>query len=68
MSPALAWALRNFEAQSHALDLVGVLAAFQRVPGRSQRKSFFRSALDSCDRLILTPSHASISALRRAIV
>ena len=32
MSPASAWALRNWR-KPHAHDLAGALAAFQRVPG-----------------------------------
>ncbi len=53
---------------SNALDLVGYLAAFQRVPGAAANGSFFRSAFDSCDLPILTPSRVSISAMRRGIV
>ena len=60
--------LAQFEAQSDALDRVGILAAFKRVPGPPPAEVFFRSALDNCERLIVTPSRAWISAMRRAIV
>jgi len=60
--------LAQLQPQAHALDLVGDLAAFQRVSGPPPAEVFFRSALDSCDRPILMPACASISALRRAIV
>src|SRR5271166_711246 len=60
--------LAQLKAQPHALDLAGALAAFQRVPGPPPAEVFFRSALDSCDLPILTPSRASISVMRRGIV
>ena len=60
--------LAQLKAQPHALDLAGALAAFQRVPGPPPAEVFFRSALDNCDLPILTPSRASISAIRRGIV
>jgi len=60
--------LAQLKAQSHALDLVGNLAAFERVSGPPPPEVFFRSARDSCDLPILTPSRASISAMRREIV
>ena len=52
--------LAQLKAQSHALDLLGNLAAFQRVPGPPPTEVFFRNALDNCDLPILTPSRASI--------
>ena len=60
--------LAQLKAQPHALDLAGALAAFQRVAGPPPAEVFFRSALDSCDLRILTPSRASISVMRRGIV
>ena len=60
--------LAQLKAQSHAFDLVGNLAAFQRVPRPPPTEVFFRSARDNCDLPILTPSRASISAMRRGIV
>src|SRR5271166_2637694 len=36
--------------------------------GTPPAEVFFRSTLESCDRPILTPSRASISAIRRGIV
>ena len=60
--------LAQLKAQSHAFDLGGNLAAFQRVPGPPPTEVFFRNALDNCDLPILTPSRASISAMRRGIV
>ncbi len=60
--------LAQLEAQPDALDLAGALAAFQRVAGPPPAEFFFRSALDSCDLPILTPSRASISAMRRGMV
>ncbi len=60
--------LAQLEAKSHALDLGGNLAAFQRVPRPPPAEVFFRSALDNCDLPIVTPSRASISAMRRGIV
>src|ERR1700691_1914109 len=60
--------LAQLKAQPHALDLAGALADFQRVAGPPPAEVFFRSALDSCDLPILTPSRASISVMRRGIV
>ena len=60
--------LAQLKAQSHAFDLGRNLAAFQRVPGPPPTEVFFRNALDNCDLPILTPSRASISAMRRGIV
>ncbi len=58
------------QLQTHAdpLDLVGDLASFQGVPRPPPTELFFRSALDSCDRLMRTPARASISARSRGIV
>ena len=53
MSPASACCFAQLQAQPHALDLAGDLAAFQRVPGPPPAEVFFRNALDSCDRLML---------------
>jgi hypothetical protein len=41
---------------------------FYRYRRAADPSSFFRNALDNCERLIRTPSRASISARRRAIV
>src|SRR5271167_3958187 len=60
--------LAQLKAHPHALDLAGALAAFQRVPRPPPTEVFFRNALDNCDLPILTPSRASISAMRRGIV
>src|SRR5512145_521104 len=60
--------LEQLEPQADPLDLAGVLAAFQRVPGPPPPELFFRMALDNCDRLILTRSRVLISAIRRGIV
>jgi hypothetical protein len=60
--------LAQLEAQPHALDLVGVLAAFQRVPGPPPAEVFFRSALDMVERLTLTRSCRFTSSMRRGIV
>src|SRR5580700_9921601 len=60
--------LAQLKAQSHAFDLGGNLAAFQRVPRPPPTEVFFRNALDNCDLPILTPSRASILAMRRGIV
>src|SRR5271168_2017268 len=66
MSPALACALRSCKAD--AVDLGGDLAALQRVSRPAPAELFFRSALDSCDLPIATPSRVLISAMRRGIV
>ena len=58
----------KMQAQADPLDFGGDLTSLQRVPGTSPTKLFFRSALDSCERLMLTPSRASISARRRGMV
>jgi hypothetical protein len=55
------------QAQPDPFDLAGGLVPSARVAGRRQRK-FFRNALDSCERLMRTPSRAPISARRRGIV
>jgi len=58
------------QLQTHAdpLDLVGDLAPLQGAPRPPPPELFFRSALDSCDRLMRTPARASISARSRGIV
>ena len=60
--------LAQMQAQADPIDLAGGLTSLQRVPGPPPAELFFRNALDSCDRLMLTPSRASISARRRGIV
>ena len=60
--------LSQLQAQSDPIDLAGGLTAFQRVPGPAPAELFFRSALDNCERLMLTPTCASISVRSRAIV
>src|SRR5258708_19000739 len=56
------------QAQAHSFHLALPLTSFQRVPGPPPAELFFRKALDSCERLMRTPSRASISARRRGIV
>src|SRR5689334_5202974 len=58
----------KLQAQPGTFDIGGDLAPFQRVPGTPPAEVFFRSALDSCERLMRTPSRASISARRRGMV
>ena len=58
----------QMQAQADPLDLGGDLTPLQRVPGPPPTELFFRNALDSCERLMRTPSRASISARRRGIV
>ena len=53
--------LAQLQTQADAFDLGGDLAALQRVPRTSPTKLFLRNALDNCERLIRTPSRASIS-------
>src|ERR1700688_445782 len=60
--------LAQLQAQADPIHLAGGLAPLQRVPGSPPAELFFRNALDNCDRLMRTPSRASISARRRAIV
>ncbi len=60
--------LAQLQAQADPIHLAGRLPSLQRVPGPPPTELFFRNALDSCDRLMRTPSRASISARRRAIV
>src|SRR3954454_15585234 len=60
--------LAQLRAQSDPFDLARPLAPFQRVPRPPPAKLFLRSALDNCERLIRTPSLASISARSRAMV
>ena len=64
----LGLAFAQLQAQADPIHLAGGLASLQRVPGPPPTELFFRNALDSCERLIRTPSRASISARRRAIV
>ena len=58
----------DLEAEADPLDLAGVLTSLQRVPGPPPAEVFFRNAFDSCERLMRTPSRASISARSRGIV
>src|SRR5271165_3207109 len=58
----------QLQAQTDALHLACGLAPLQRVPRPPPAELFFRKALDSCERLMRTPSRASISARRRGIV
>jgi hypothetical protein len=60
--------LAQLQAQADPIHLAGGLASLQRVPGPPPTELFFRNALDNCDRLMRTPSRASISARSRAIV
>ena len=69
MSPASGLGLAQLKAQAHARDLAGDLATFQAaLAAAAASGSFFRSVLDNCDLPIRTPSRASISLIRRAIV
>jgi hypothetical protein len=58
----------KLQAKPRLLDVLGDLTPLQRVPGASPAELFFRNALDNCERLMLTPSRASISARSRGIV
>src|SRR5271157_1646207 len=58
----------QLQAQAHPFHLAFRLASLQRVPRPPPAELFFRKALDSCERLMHTPSRASISARRRGIV
>ena len=58
----------QLQAQAHPFHLAFRLTSLQRVPGPPPAELFFRKALDSCERLMRTPSRASISARRRGIV
>src|SRR5271157_3869996 len=60
--------LAQLQTQAGSFDLGGDLASLQRVPRPAPAELFFRSALDSCDRLMRTPSRASISTCSRGIV
>src|SRR5277367_466270 len=60
--------LAQLQTQANPIDLAGNLPPFQRVPRPPVAELFFRNALDSCERLMHTPSRASISARMRAIV
>ena len=60
--------LAQLHTQAGSFDLGGDLACLQRVPRPAPAELFFRSALESCDRLMRTPSHASISTCSRGIV
>ena len=55
----------QLQAQAHPFHLAFRLTSLQRVPGPPPAELFFRKALDSCERLMRTPSRASISARRR---
>src|ERR1700692_229315 len=60
--------LAQLQPKADPIHLAGGLSSFQRVPRPPPTELFFRNALDNCDRLMRTPSRASISARRRAIV
>src|SRR5829696_10057641 len=53
---------------ANPVDLGGDLASLQCVPRSPPTELFLRSALDNCERLMRTPSRASISARNRGIV
>jgi hypothetical protein len=59
--------LAQLQTQADPFDLVGDLASLQGVPRSPPTELFFRSALDSCDRLMRTPARASTSARSRGI-
>src|SRR5665213_4269724 len=61
-------ALAQLQAQADPIHLARGLPSLQRVPGPPPTELFFRKAFDNCDRLMRTPSRASISARMRAIV
>ena len=58
----------QLQAQADPLHLAGDSAPLQRVPRSPPAEVFSRNALDSCERLMRTPSRASISARGRGIV
>ena len=61
--------LEQLQTQPAAIDRLGILATLQRVAGSPIAKaSFLRSALESCDFEIVTPSRAAISSAKRASV
>jgi hypothetical protein len=61
--------LEQLQTQPAAIDRLGVLATLQRVAGSPIAKApFLRSALESCDLEIVTPSRAAISSAKRASV
>ena len=63
MSPASACCLRNCRRRPIRSNSPAIWRPFSVCRGRRQR-NFFRNALDSCERLMRTPSRASISARR----
>ena len=65
---SLGLTLATLQTQTDPVHFAGDLASLQRVPGAPPTELFFRNALDSCERLMRTPSRASISARRRGIV
>ena len=48
----------QLQAQAHPFHLAFRLTSLQRVPGPPPAELFFRKALDSCERLMRTPSRA----------
>src|SRR5271157_4608282 len=60
--------LAQLQTQADPIHFAGGLPSLQRVPRAPPAELFFRRALDSCERLMRTPSRASISARKRAIV
>jgi hypothetical protein len=57
--------LAQLQAQADPIQLASGLAPLQRELGPPPDGSFFRNALDNCNRLMLTPLRASISTRRR---
>src|SRR5271165_2205929 len=64
----LGLAFAQLQAQADPIHLARGLPSLQGVSGAPPAELFFRKALDNCERLMRTPSRASISARRRAIV
>jgi hypothetical protein len=60
--------LAQLQAQTDPFDLGGSLASVQRVGAAAASGIFLCNALDSCERLMWTPSRSTISARSRAIV
>ncbi len=68
MSPASACCLHSCRRRPTRSTSLSVWRPFSVCRGRPPAELFFRKALDSCERLMHTPSRASISARRRGIV
>ncbi len=52
----------KLQTQTDPVHLGGDLASLQRAPGPPPPGTFFRDALDTCERLIRTPSRVSLVA------